>query len=103
VPSRFALVVKAPSNGGYPNLPTFGTDRPSSPGAPCGSCYPVDRPTRSFEFGTPAAPLCPGEPFDDGTCNAELMWHVLLSCPIPVSSPVESEHSTWGAIKSLYR
>lgn len=43
--------------------------------------------------------LCPGEPFFDGVCNAELLdWAAYFQYE---SLPVES--ATWGAIKSLYR
>ena len=100
IPGRFAIVVKAPAT--WTSTPSFGTDRPASPGMPCGTCYPVDRPIRSFFFGTPSVPQCPGEPFGTGPCYAELMCHVLVSCPTAVSSPGDIEHSTWGAIKSLY-
>jgi hypothetical protein len=81
------------------------TDHPAAgPTGPtaCGLCYPSTRPTRTFRFGTPSAPLCPGEPLNDGVCNAEaLFWTVTYACFHGTPDAVES--STWGSIKDLYR
>jgi len=98
VPDRFALVITT-----YyfwePSPFSFATDHPAAgPTGPaaCGNCYPANRTTRSFYYGNSSNPLCPGSPFNDGTCNAELIWHILLSCTTSV------EQSTWGNIKNLY-
>ncbi len=83
-------------------LPTrWATDHPSAgPTGPqaCGLCYPVDRVTHSFYFGRPQTPLCPGSPFFDPTCNAELLgWSAAFACP------ANAESRSWGTIKALYR
>ena len=101
VGNRFAVVVTTSNNyGDYPNSALFGTDHPAAgPSGPiaCGACFMPDRPTRSFSFGSESSPICPGAPFFDGVCDAELIWHVLLMCPVAV------EHSSWSSIKALYR
>lgn len=105
VPSRYALTVTLGAGTGYgfpqPATPiAIDTDRPAAgPTGPlaCGLCYPADRPTHSFRWGLLRVPRCPGLPFFDGTCNAELRWEVGLSCAVSV------ERTSWGQIKSLYR
>jgi hypothetical protein len=52
---------------------------------------------RSFYYGNPTTLLCPGSRFNDGICDAELLWDVSFACLIPV------EESSWGSIKALYR
>ena len=77
----------------------FITDRPgASPDGviSCGMCFPADRETHSFIYGTATSPLCPGDPFYDGYCNAELLCVIDLKATTPVES------STWGSIKALY-
>jgi hypothetical protein len=76
------------------------TDRPTAgPTGPaaCGTCFPSDRTTRSFQFGTAASPLCPGEPFDDGICSAELLIMAAFT------STVHADDSSWGKIKTLFK
>lgn len=79
----------------------WATDRPAAgPTGPqaCGVCYPIDRVTHSFYFGRADTPLCPGSPFYDGVCNAELYrWSAAFACP------TEVRPSTWASIKVLYR
>jgi hypothetical protein len=69
---------------------------PTGPAA-CGLCYPATRVSHSFRWGTPLAPLCPGSPFFDGTCDAELFVDLSLACPTGL------EPEGWGRIKALYR
>jgi hypothetical protein len=102
VPDRFAIVVTLDEEA-LPNPAAFGTDHPSAgPTGPqaCGLCYSADRTNRSFMYGTPASPLCPGVPFFDYVCDAQLFWSALMVCDDP---PLSTEPSTWGQIKNLYR
>ena len=83
-------------------IPTwYATDHPSAgPTGPqaCGLCYPADRVTRSFMFGTATSPLCPGSPLYDGVCNAEFFrWSAAFITPLAV------ETTRWSQIKALYR
>lgn len=98
VGGRFAVVVEM---GPAPGSPLgLGSDHPApTPVGPaaCGSCYPLTRTTRSFHWGTSAAPLCPGVPLFDGFCNAELLLDVDMTGAFAV------EPVTWGRLKSLYR
>ena len=101
VPGRFAVVetIYWLAGGGAPTA-TRVTDHPAQGGsvpAACGSCYPTTRVNRSYLWGDANAPLCPGQPFFDGTCDAQLLLTVELNCPTSI------EPSTWGAIKALYR
>jgi len=89
---------------------TFGSDRPSAgPTGPpaCGTCYPTTRVPHSFRFGSAASPLCPGEPFTDGDCVAELLWDIagpiVPWTPPAVSAEERTGSGSWGKIKSLYR
>jgi hypothetical protein len=82
----------------------FHTDHPAmGPTGPqaCGHCYPSPRPNHSFRWGTPSSPLCPGSPFFDGVCDAQLWFrcsYVGENCgPVPV------EDASWTTIKALYR
>lgn len=88
------------------NPAVFVTDAPSVsvPGGPisCGSCYPENRITHSFYFGSTSAPLCPGSPFIDGACNAELLWQ-LVGTLVDDETPVSVRAESWAKIKSLYR
>jgi len=98
VPRDFALRFTTP--GSCCQYAPAITDHPSAgPTGPaaCGACYATTRATRSFRWGTPTQPLCPGEPFFDGTCNAELLWEAHLLCSSHVGG------STWGRTKALYR
>lgn len=100
VPSRFVLV-----NTVLHDPPgccwefQFVTDYPGKgPTGPeaCGVCFPTTRQTHSFVFGKKQSPLCPGDTFIDGACDAELFWDISVSCPTDV------EDTSWGAIKNLY-
>ena len=102
VPNRFAVVVtiEEPSYPGPPNPALFGTDHPmAGPTGPpaCGQCYPANRVTHSYSWGTNFDPLCPGETFNDGLCNAELFWDLDFACTVSV------QETSWGSIKALYR
>ena len=41
--------------------------------------------------------FCPGQTFDGGDCDAQLLMSVQLSCASHVSS------DTWGHLKGLFR
>lgn len=100
VGNEFAVVVTTSSDLGFPNIAGFATDHPATgPTGPaaCDLCFPSDRPTRSFSFGKESSPICPGEPFFDGICNAELLFEVEMNCPVSVES------RSWSSIKGLYR
>ncbi len=100
VPGRFVMTVEHGSIG-FPIATAWPTDHPTiGPTGPqaCGTCYPADRITHSFRFGNVDSPLCPGSPFYDGTCNAELLyWSAAFACP------TETDATSWGTIKGLYR
>jgi hypothetical protein len=98
------------SGPGENNPVAFLSDRPAGapgPAADCGLCYPVSRQVRSFRYGTSAAPLCPGVPFVDTECAAELVWVAdgyflpWTNPALPAQESVESR--SWGGVKSLYR
>jgi hypothetical protein len=105
VPSSFVVV----ANVGIPyypggNLARFVTDHPAQgPTGPpaCGTCYPETRPTHSFYYGSGSVVLCPGTPFFDGHCNAELIWIAHLTGT--ATGTPESDLRPWSAIKALYR
>lgn len=104
VPSSFVLAVTVGT--GWGNLPRCVTDHPghgSSGPAPCGTCYPSTRPTHSFFYGDGVDFLCPGIPFFDGVCNAELIWSVRVSTNTVTSTDELTESKAWSGIKSLYR
>ncbi len=68
---------------------------PTGPAA-CGTCYPLTRVNHSLYYGPGGA--CPGSAFfNDGTCDAQLLWDCDLMCYSSV------EPQSWGSIKSLYR
>lgn len=99
VPNRFALVVTTEENG-LPSSAEFGSDHPAAgPTGPpsCGACYPANRVSRSYQWGTVSSPLCPGEKFNDGVCDAELISNLDFSCAVSV------EETSWGSVKGLYR
>jgi len=82
------------------NPAELATDHPDSgPTGPvaCGTCYPTTRENRSFYYGTPASPLCPGSPFNDGICDAQFLWDATVHCVTSV------EPTSWASIKGLYR
>ena len=69
---------------------------PTGPEA-CGTCYPTTRPNHSFDYGTAGSPACPGSPFNDGICDAQLFWNADLA------STASVESRSWGTIKGLSR
>lgn len=101
VPPKWAIVLTL-EEPGAPNPTGIVTDHPAA-GATgpvaCGSCYPQNRLNRSFAYGTPDSPLCPGSTFNDGVCDAQLIWWAELGCACCTSV----EYSSWGQIKGLYR
>jgi hypothetical protein len=100
VPASFTFTYTLGPGAGNPLA--FASDHPAAgPTGPaaCGTCYPTTRTTQSFYFGSSSSPLCPGSSFNDGLCNAELIWDAQLNC-IP---PISVEPSTWTEIKELYR
>lgn len=99
VPSPFVMILEASSSHPF-TVFNPASDHPSAGAtgpAACGTCYPSDRPTRSFDFGTAAAPLCPPEPLDDGICNAELLLVASFA------STVQADPSSWSKIKTLFK
>jgi hypothetical protein len=91
---------------GVGNPACIATDRPAAgPTGPqaCGTCYQVNRLTRSFYYGTATTPFCPGQTFDDGVCNAELMWEAVLGPSSFVGVDDNIRSRTWSRVKSLYR
>lgn len=100
IPQHSAFVVSFKGVVWLPGVTHVATDRPSSgPTGPpaCGTCYPTTRQTRSFFWQLDGETFCPGVPFNDGTCNAELLWEVGIQTPVSV------EETSWGKIKGLYR
>jgi hypothetical protein len=94
----FALA--ATFGAGAANPAAITTDHPDAGptgGQACGTCYPLDRVNHSFYWGTPASPICPGSPLNDGVCDAQFIWDVQVACTVAV------EQSTWGGVKNLYR
>jgi hypothetical protein len=99
VPPHFAVTMTFGPGTGSPVA--IRTDHPAAgPTGPqaCGYCYPSPRVAYSYSYGTATTPLCPGSPFDDGVCDAELMWAFDITC-----TPVSVEDETWAGVKSLYR
>jgi len=94
-------------NGPVAGNPTsWATDHPAAgPTGPpaCGTCYPETRETRSFRFGTPSSPACPGLPYEDGSgCTAELLWDVEGGF-VEWGTPVAVEAESWAGVKTMYR
>lgn len=71
-------------------------DNPPDPQA-CGLCYPANRTNHSFWWGTPSSPLCPGSPFNDLVCDAQILLDVAVDCT------VSTDPSSWGSVKNMYR
>lgn len=101
VPSRFAVAQELrtdwPPSGPYVFVTTDHPAARGGEGPACGTCYPTTRATHSFYWGRASAPLCPGAPFFDGTCNAEILLRASFACATGV------EPRTWAGIKALYR
>lgn len=97
VPSNFVVHATLGAGGGSPLA--LATDHPGAvAGGPpaCGTCYPTSRVNHSYYYGPGGA--CPGSVFfNDGVCDAQLLWDVDLACEVSV------EPQTWGNIKNLYR
>jgi hypothetical protein len=50
-------------------------------------------------YGNATTTLCPGEPLNDGVCDAEwLLWEAAFTC-----ATVSVEPQSWGSVKALYR
>jgi hypothetical protein len=102
VPSSFVITytLGPGTPGGVADPLAVVTDHPAAgpTGAvACGTCYPTTRTIHSYYFGTPGTAVCPGSPFDDTICFAELLFGAFLQCPVPVSE------TSWTQIKALYR
>jgi len=100
VPDAFTLTYTVP-DALYGDPHAIATDFPASGGVgeppACGTCYPTTRVTHSFYYGTTGSPLCPGQTFDDGTCDAELLWELRVACTVSV------DDFSWGRVKSVFR
>ncbi len=85
----------------YEDPTTWVTDHPGAgPTGPtaCGLCYPTTRTPHSFLFALQDEILCPGQPFDSGTCTPELYgWGATYRIVDYV------EPSSWAKVKHLYR
>jgi hypothetical protein len=82
------------------------TDHPAAgpDGSPpaCGTCYPSPRDANTYRVEGPLSSGWPGEPFHDGTCEAELIWDATFSsAPTGVGDRMEQE--SWGRLRSLFR
>jgi hypothetical protein len=100
IPQRFVVSITLPGTPEAASLYNFTSDRPAAgPTGPiaCGSCYPTTRATRSFLYGPASIPDCPGTPFFDGFCNAELFLEAYVKYFVPI------QPLSWGGIKALYR
>jgi hypothetical protein len=82
------------------------TDHPAAgpDGSPpaCGTCYPTTRESRSHRVDLPVGSNWPGQPFDDGTCEAELVWDAVFS-PEATSTPEGVQQESWGRLRNMYR
>lgn len=100
VPAEFVAVVKIASGVGVQNPGKLATEHPAAgPTGPpaCGTCYPANRVNHSFFYGSASVPLCPGSPFNDGVCDAQLLCEAVIACRCPV------EAMSWAGIKCLYK
>lgn len=96
-PNLMLLATLGPTSS---NPIRFGSDHPAAgpTGAiACGTCYPTTRMTHSFYYGSAPTTPCPGDPFFDGTADAELLWDILVSVPTALQS------ESWASVKALYR
>jgi hypothetical protein len=101
VPSSFVVSLTT-GPGTLTNPLALDTDHPAAgPTGPasCGFCFPTNRVSHSFYYGTVSSPLCPGSTLNDGICDAEWRWEFGLSC----DTDIAVEESSWGTIKNLYR
>ncbi|MCA9751855.1 MAG: hypothetical protein KC591_06665 [Gemmatimonadetes bacterium] len=98
-PTRFALMATH-ANSVYGHEIGFISDHPAAgPTGPpaCGTCFPADRVTHSYDWGSVNSPACPGERIADAMCPAEFVLNVQLSCASTVSE------SSWSRIRSMFR
>jgi len=103
-PYQYAAIVM--TVGPTPGNPmSLLTDRPAAgPTGPnaCGTCYPANRVGHSFFYEGLGGTLCPSSPFNDGVCDAELLWDT-YAIGFSLDSTVNVEGASWGKIKALYR
>jgi len=100
VPNKFIILETISDALGFSTPVLVPTEHPAAgPTGPaaCGTCYPTNRVNRSFAYGPASAPVCPGSAFNDGVCDAQLLWEAVISCVVSV------EETSWGSIKNLYR
>jgi hypothetical protein len=98
IPSSFVVTLTLGTN--VPCTQAYATDHPAfgpTGPQPCGTCFASTRMAHSYYYGTPTSPLCPGEPFNDHVCDAELIWAAGLSCEIDI------DETSWSHVKALYR
>ncbi|MEZ5066002.1 MAG: hypothetical protein R3B81_14810 [bacterium] len=99
-PSRFALMATHASPIYWDNAIGFVSDHPGAgPTGPvaCGTCYPADRVTHSYDWGNRSTPVCPGELIESPVCPAEFLLDVQLSCTSAVSE------NSWSRVRSMFR
>jgi hypothetical protein len=98
VPSSFVALVRMGSAGG--GTARYGADfdavGPTGPQG-CGLCFPTTRVTRSFDYGSTVAPLCPGERIMGPVCDVE--WRVTAY----MYTQTSVEDTSWSRIKGMYR
>lgn len=95
-----SFLIMFTNGAGAANPMAIGTEHPAAGptgAAACGTCYPSNRTNHSFWWGVPASPYCPGQPMNDGVCDAQFLWDVSVGCA------VATEQTTWGSMKNLYR
>ncbi len=105
VPGEFLVTVTFDPSGYSPAR--LASDHPAAgPTGPqaCGTCYQLHRLTRSYHFGTAGSLLCPGEKLNDGVCDVEWYWDVVISCESAVDAGGRfGTAASWAAVKALYR
>lgn len=98
VPPSFVALIRMGSGGN--GTVRYGTDYdaqgPTGPQG-CGLCFPTTRATRSFYYGTPSSPLCPGSRVEGPVCDVEWRWNPHMS------GGVNIEESSWSQLKNMYR
>jgi len=100
VPQRFVVAVTFAAPTGFSTVEHHYSDHPAAGPtglAACGLCYPTTRAVRTHYYGFIQAPLCPGEPINDGTCDVEMQWTAQLS------GVTALEEESWAGIKGIYR
>lgn len=92
------IVAQFGTTTGSPTLAI--TDHPSAGPTgiqACGTCFPSTRAVHSYIWGTPTAPLCPGEVPADAVCHAEWLFEAAFA------NSDATGPSSWGHLKALYR